>query len=243
MELYSYKGETPKVLPQRIRLENGETRTSLNELSKEDLEDLGFIGPIEMSNLSVDENTERIDWNGNEYIVRQLNEVELYQIRVNQIKNIDYVGFWNDLIETKFYKKIRALSANSLSINTICTEINGVFNDAKSGHINQDKIQKYINIIFLSIEFTTEEKEEIFSVIEKNKLDLVYIIPDEEYISSKVYDFASNNILDPSPYPSWTIVDGQWKAPIEKPDLVNIYEWDEDNMQWIFSEKPVDPIK
>ena len=73
--------------------------------------------------------------------------------------------------------------------------------------------------------------------------DLVYIIPDEEYISSKVYDFASNNILDPSPYPSWTIVDGQWKAPIEKPDLVNIYEWDEDNMQWIFSEKPVDPIK
>ena len=117
MELYSYKGETPKVLPQRIRLENGETRTSLNELSKEDLEDLGFIGPIEMSNLSVDENTERIDWNGNEYIMRQLNEVELYQIRVNQIKNIDYVGFWNDLIETKFYKKIRALSANSFIVS------------------------------------------------------------------------------------------------------------------------------
>ena len=239
MELYSYEGKNPERLPHRIRLDNGETRTSLNELSKEELNALGFFGPIDSPSLTFDENTQKLQWNETEYIIVDLTEEESHEIKVKQIANTDYVAFWDELIKTKFYKKIRFLSTNSLQINTICTEIASLFNDAKSKFGNANQIQKYINIIFLSLEFSDDEVKELEEVLEQNKLDLIYHIPSQEYLSSKVYDFESNTILNTCPYPSWSIVDGEWKAPIERPDLINVYEWDEKNQQWVFLESPV----
>ena len=68
MDLYSYKGEEPQPLPKRIRLDNGETRTSLGELTSEELLALGFVGPI--TKPEIDPNLSKIsrrDWNGSEY--------------------------------------------------------------------------------------------------------------------------------------------------------------------------------
>jgi hypothetical protein len=38
-----------------------------------------------------------------------------------------------------------------------------------------------------------------------------------------------------SPYSSWiwSEVENSWVAPIEKPDQVNNYIWDEDNLTWV----------
>lgn len=67
MSLYSYKGQEPDILPKRIRLENGDTRTSLEELSQSQLEALGFVGPIEKP--AYNKISQTLGWNGSEYTV------------------------------------------------------------------------------------------------------------------------------------------------------------------------------
>lgn len=67
MSLYSYKGQEPDFLPKRVRLDNGYTRTSLEELSQSALEAIGFVGPIEKPSYNIQ--CEKLSWNGTEYQV------------------------------------------------------------------------------------------------------------------------------------------------------------------------------
>ena len=45
------------------------------------------------------------------------------------------------------------------------------------------------------------------------------------------YAFEDDMFISPQPYPSWTLVDGEWYAPIAKPE--GDYYWDEDNEEWV----------
>ena len=45
-ELYSYNGEVPKPLPNRIRLSDGTTRTDVSTYTSDMLTSLGYVGPI-----------------------------------------------------------------------------------------------------------------------------------------------------------------------------------------------------
>jgi hypothetical protein len=50
-----------------------------------------------------------------------------------------------------------------------------------------------------------------------------------------VYIDELDIFLPPKPYASW-IVDpilGYWTAPTPVPDEINLYDWDEQNLQWI----------
>lgn len=67
MELYSYKGQEPSILPERIRLDDGSTRTSLDKLTQGELEDIGFVGPIEKP--IYNKINQNLDWNGTNYSV------------------------------------------------------------------------------------------------------------------------------------------------------------------------------
>lgn len=37
----------------------------------------------------------------------------------------------------------------------------------------------------------------------------------------------------PQPFPSWTLIDGKWRPPVENPDNGNSHRWDEETLQWI----------
>lgn len=68
MDLYSYKGKEPEPLPKRIRLDNGETKTSLDELTSEELLNLGIVGPITKPEINPNlHKIQRREWNGSEY--------------------------------------------------------------------------------------------------------------------------------------------------------------------------------
>lgn len=235
MTLYSYKGEEPSSLPLRIRLDDGTTRTSLEELSANDLKDIGFIGPI--TKPLIDENIEKIEWSNGEYQVIQLTEEEITirnkQKNNEKLKNIDYSVFWELVISSSFYKKIRLYSTQSNLVNVICTEMIGIFSDAKGGSVNMELIQKYINIIFLNVDFLPEEVQELQSFMDMANLSAQYIIPDSKYLSSHTYDSETNTILGPSPFPSWSIVNGEWKAPVLYPTDGKIYNWDESILNWV----------
>lgn len=196
MILYSFRGQEPTELPSRIRLDDGSTRTSLGELSLSELENIGFIGPI--TKPTIDSNVEKLEWNGSEYERVNLTEAEIEQRkseeRTKKLETIDYVLFWKRLVYSNFYKKLRTFASQSLIANTICTELIALLGDAKSGKSNIVMIQNYINILFLSLEFTSEDTDELQSFLDESSLNLIYKIPDSKYLSENIYDPQSHKI-------------------------------------------------
>ena len=61
--LYSYKGETPDVLPNRIRLSSRLTKTDRSTFTEEDLADAGYTGPYEKPDDIVHGFFEKVEWN------------------------------------------------------------------------------------------------------------------------------------------------------------------------------------
>jgi len=48
------------------------------------------------------------------------------------------------------------------------------------------------------------------------------------------FDADADMFIAPQPYPSWTLdAEGDWQPPTPMPDDGNVYQWDEENQQWI----------
>jgi hypothetical protein len=239
MSIYSYKNQEPATLPFRIRLDDGSTRTSLNELSAEELEPLGYVGPIVKPEFDV--NTQRIEWTGSSYEITEFTEEEIAQKVAEKeaeehrkkIENIDYNRFWELLITSGVYKKLRTAASQSLVANTLCTELIALFGDAKAGKPNVGIIQQYMNIIFFNFEFTPKEVEELQGFMNATNLSVQYTLPDAEYLSSHTYDPESNTIVSPAPFASWVLVNGKWEAPVSYPTDGKVYNWNEDQVNWV----------
>jgi hypothetical protein len=111
--LFSYKGQIPTYLPDRLRLKNGLTRYSYS-ISIEELNSLGYFGPIEVPNYP--ENT-HLEWSTNNFcyvIVSGCNSDEVCVCpRENQKAYADLIeriqmcpsSFDPDNIYTEEYKK------------------------------------------------------------------------------------------------------------------------------------------
>ncbi len=67
MSLYSHNEEYPDILPSRIRLSDGSTRTSSETFTPEEIADAGYVGPIFKPDY--DHLTEQLIWNGQEFSV------------------------------------------------------------------------------------------------------------------------------------------------------------------------------
>ena len=235
---YSYKGQNPDRLPFRIRLDDGTTRTSLDELSKEELNSIGFFGPIDVP--LFDEKLEKLIWDGEKYLVENLTEEEIIYNKEKELveirKNINYSDFWNELQDTKFYKKVFGEARKSLEVNTICTEIVSLFTDAKYGICDEKKIQNYFIILFFILNFSEEEILEMKAVMEKNNLNKIYRLPieneDEDYFILNTYDPETNTIISSKPYDSWILENGKWKSPVPYPADGQMYQWDESILNW-----------
>lgn len=196
--LYSYQSQEPKTLPNRIRLSDGSTRTSLNELTSSELLSLGFTGPYTQP--SYDSSIEKVVWSSEDlqYQIIPLSQSELDAIAAqqlqNRINNIDYLNFWNDLIQSPLYNKLRLAAAQDLSANTFCTELIALFSDAKNGTPNTQVIQHYLNVLFFVFNFTQQERTEIETLMTTHDLVCLYTLPDDNYISSHTYDPITNTI-------------------------------------------------
>ena len=225
--LYSYKGQEPKELPFKIRLNDGTTRACLNELSSKQLNDLGFIGPIKKPKYN--EKTHKIKWDGENYQILNLNEDEKEKNKID--KKPDYGLFWEKLIETSVYKKIRKQSLKCIIKNTIYIELLFLFSEAKLGFSNEILIQKYINILFLFFELNDSNIREFNIYVKMCDLNLIYIVPNKDYIFSNVYDPESNNILTLPPFKSWKLIEGRWKPPISYPNDKKVYKWNEEEYE------------
>ena len=243
MSLYSYKGQEPSPLPLRIRLESGETRSSLKELTQQELEDLGFSGPFTKPEYDID--TQKIEWDNGDYVIKNLTEEELSYKQERELayklENIDYNSFWLGLIGSELYKNLRNKSKETLYANTLCTALIALISDAKSGNANPGLIQHYLNVIFFNFDITEDEKLKLLSLMKETNMDSRYTIPDEDFISSHIYHASTNKIITQKPYPSWILIEetGDWTSPIghmptptkEEIESGMYYDWDEDLYQ------------
>lgn len=164
---------------------------------------------------------------------------------------IDYYTLFDRLIVTSFYKKLRNLSFDNIEVNTIFTEFSFLLSEIKTGIRNEELIQKQIKIIFLTVDFSDEEKNQFQQVMLESGASDLYTVPSNEWISSTTYDRALNHIHSTiPPYPSW-IVDPSvgyweqggrgWGPPLEYPPMTYemtlshnkcpLYIWDEDAYQ------------
>ena len=48
------------------------------------------------------------------------------------------------------------------------------------------------------------------------------------------YDKSKDAFIAPKPYPSWVLDEStcRWEAPVNRPDGVNGYDWNEDTTNW-----------
>lgn len=101
--LYSYLGQYPTELPNRIRLSNGMTRTDSSTFTEEEILDAGYISVGEPP---VAEYPNVLDWIDNEWVVREPSENEV-AIKWQEIKNQCL-----KLLSSSDYKVIKAMELN-----------------------------------------------------------------------------------------------------------------------------------
>lgn len=236
MKLYSYQGQEPAHLPERIRLENGTTLTSLDTLSQEELNFYGFSGPIEFPNVDIARQT--FSWNGSEYVVEDIPQEVLEQREFDQeqkaIQNINNSAFLNSFRSTLFNKRIRKESVTDLKVNVLYTEL---ISNIISNQIIADAFLD-LKKICLTINFTEEEIQSLNKVLSDFKLPTNLTKPNEDY------DFDSDSILDTSTrrFESWIWNGTKWVAPVPYPKLTPeqendaehryYYLWNEENKSW-----------
>lgn len=166
-------GNAPQIIPDRWRENPGdEIKTDLPELTNEELNALGWKGPIQMPPTpGTSYYTHNYEWNTE---TREFDATELDEFQKRD--RVDYQQFWDELIQTSAYLTIKASASQSLGVNTVATEFIALISDAKNSHANVEKIQEVLLDIMTNISFTAEELEEIESVFNESGMFAVYTL-------------------------------------------------------------------
>ena len=166
-------GNHPQAIPDYWRPSPGEeVRTDLPSLSDEELNALGWKGPIQMPPFEgTSYYTHNYEWNKEtrEYDVTEVDEFE-------KRRRVNYQQFWDGLISTSAYPTIKATASQSLAVNTVATEFIALLSDAKNKNANVEKIQEVLTEIIENIPFTEEELAEIQEIFILSGMFAVYTL-------------------------------------------------------------------
>jgi hypothetical protein len=169
---YSPNGAYPQDLPDYWRFADGTLRRDLPELTDEELEELGWFGPIDMSPIpGTSSYTHSFEWNS-ETLSFDATELDEFEKR----RRVNYQAFWEGLINTSAYSTIKATASQSLEVNTVATEFIALLGDAKNGRANVEKIQEILLEIVENIPFSEEELEEIQEIFVNSGMFAVYTL-------------------------------------------------------------------
>ena len=166
-------GGAPQILPDYWRNSpEEEPRTDLPNLTDEELNALGWKGPIQMPPLeNTSSYTHEYEWNEE---IREYTAIELDEFE--KLRRIDYGQFWELLLYTNAYSLIKLEAENSLKINTLTTEFIALISDAKNGRANVEKIQESLTEIIANIPFTQENLQEIQGILTVSGMIYTYSI-------------------------------------------------------------------
>ena len=231
MDLYSYRGQIPEELPFRIRLDSGETRTSLNDLSKEELKQLGFEGPYSLPIFDI--NTQKCVWDSD---LKKYNVLDLPPSEINNLhediegKNKKIDQFTKTFLSSEVYKNLRSLVAQNPKANVIFSFVCAKITNAIDFNSYANDFQK----LFILLDLSTNGQEyiDIQNILEESGLRVNEVLPEKYLIDNYYYDFENDFIIKKCPHKSWIIKDKSWQAPIPYPSDGNSYVWDEKTISW-----------
>lgn len=106
-----------------------------------------------------------VDW-----LIRDLTIEELYG-------KVNYIEFWNSLVQSPIYQTIRQQASESLIVNVNCTEFMSLLSEAKLGFANPTLIQMSINELINSLTLTIEEYNLLNALLESGNMNLIYTLP------------------------------------------------------------------
>lgn len=197
--LFSFKGSEPEPLPFRVILDNGFTKTNLQNSSVEELYSYGFIGPIESP--PYNKKTQTLIWNSTElkYEIKTYLAEELLLIKKKYFfENLEQ--FFNDFKNSSICKKL-FLNIGTLKdiyyVRLHQSLIRNNFNDIVINYrlrelINDSDfllIQSIIDSLFLLVELTSEDIEEIETLFERHYFNFIFDIPSNDYIKQNSYSY------------------------------------------------------
>lgn len=95
-KLYSFHGQEPDIIPERIRLSSGVTKTDSTTFSQADIEDAGFSGPY--TKPEFDSSTHYIRWNKStlSYDIFELDKLTDDQILTDIRNRRNQILFYSD---------------------------------------------------------------------------------------------------------------------------------------------------
>jgi hypothetical protein len=175
-------GASPQMLPIIWIDKSGEEPIiydNLPELSDEELAELGWTGPIE--DVEWDYFTQDKLW------IREDKNWRVEEIlQENKKDRVDYEQFWNRLVSTNAYAKIKTLSRQSLEVNTIATEFIGLILTLSTLPEKISKVQEALNDIVNNVEFTSNEFIEIENAFIMAGMYSVYTLAGKQYTLEEV---------------------------------------------------------
>ena len=95
--LYSYQGQEPQELPERIRLSDGRTRTDPSSFTAEEIKDAGFTGPYERPEFNSEIETQSWNSESKQWITTSIPE-EVFWERLRGERNLKLTNSdWSQL--------------------------------------------------------------------------------------------------------------------------------------------------
>ena len=166
-------GNSPQMIPDRWRDNPGdEVRTDLPELTNEELNALGWKGPIQMPPTpGTSIYTHSYEWNTE---TREFDAAEVDEYEKRQ--RVNYKKFWELLLDSSAYARIKSTASTSLAANTLATEFIALISDAKIDEANVEKIQQALLEITSNISFTAEELTELQEIFTESGMSAIYTL-------------------------------------------------------------------
>ena len=163
---YTYNGRFPEELSHNWGSPEG-TWLNLRVMTDEDLAELGWF-PV--SSPEYDQNTHRLEWN------ETTMSYDIVELPEPTPESADYLKFWDLLLASSVYTKLKEESKVSIEINALSTEFLVLLADAKFGNEKREAIQNSINEILSAEVFELEELAELQSIFVQANLDQHYTL-------------------------------------------------------------------
>ena len=123
------------------------------------------VGVTTLSPTAYDVLTETRSWTGSAWLVEDLPPVD------------DYVAFWNGLIQTPYYGKVKTEAGITLTTNVIATEFIALFSDAKSGRtVLTAAIQASLDELTAAVTADATDQSDLNALLVSSNLDSTYTL-------------------------------------------------------------------
>lgn len=169
--LYSHEGKYPAPLPERIRLEDGSTRTDSSTFTDTELEAWGYIGPI--TRPYVDPAIGECVWNyeSQSYEVKEYSPADLAAKALQAAQlDVNFHILYERLLGSNSYQTIREQAKLQLDITVCCTELVAALLEAKLGRPNFGVLETTIQNVLTAATIDETEATEIYQILKDSKL-------------------------------------------------------------------------